>query len=89
MKQAVASTARPMRRLRASSTAKTTVGTIKTAPISRTVAVAPSTSAPAATGHRPFWLSCSGGRGHSSSTRPAVIMVSNSTSGMTVCSSWS
>ena len=45
---------------------------------------APSTSAPAATGHGPV-----GPRRHSSTTSPAVIMVSNSTSGMIVCSSWS
>ena len=88
MKQVVASVARPARRRQpgAVSRAKTTAGRMRTPPISRTVAVAPSTSAPAASGHR---LARPGGRGHSSSTRPAAIMVSNSTSGMTVCSSWS
>ena len=55
MKQAVASAARPVRRRQpgAVSRAKTTAGRMRTPPISRTVAVAPSTSAPAATGHRP------------------------------------
>ena len=66
------------------SAANTTTGTISTAPISRTVTAAPSSSAPdpeTACGHGP-------GR-HSSTTSPAAIIVSNSTSGMIVCSSWS
>ena len=63
--------------------AKTTSGTTSTAPISRTVAATPSASAPAATSR------ALGTCRHSSSTSPAAIRVSNSTSGMIVDSSWS
>jgi hypothetical protein len=65
------------------SSAKIITGTMRTAPISRTAVAAPRTSAPAATSGRPGRLR------QSSSTRPAVIMVSNAASGMMVCSSWS
>ena len=74
------------------SRANTTAGTMRTPPISRTVVVAPSTSVPAATGQRLAGLGHLAGPGRlgqSSSIKPAAIMVSNSTSGMMVCSSWS